>query len=175
MLHQWLKRALRKVIRGPVPLVAIFVAALCATFLPHVTSAQSANLTTFSSPPPGSAAVSIYIPKRGLLTAGIQVKVGVAVRCGPFISTYNYTPNIFASVSQVDNGVVNTANGTLSPTLNCDNKVHLYKLVATLPNGAAPFQPGTAVTQVSISVCGDTPTYQYVCAQGSASRAINLQ
>jgi hypothetical protein len=144
-----------------------------ALLFPGVTLAEQSSNTTFFSPPPGTASISVRMSKVAQSLDGIEVRAIVVAKCGPF--EYLNSVNSTFTVLQVDQNVVRSATGFITPSVVCDNAVHQYQGVATVNSGSAPLAPGSAVIQANINACGTNNNYQYQCAQGFASHGVTLR
>ena len=143
-----------------------------ALLFPGVTLAQQPSNTAFFSPPPGTAGVEVHVSKVAQSMNGIEVRAVVSVRCEGF----EYPPSVTSTftVLEVDQSVVRSVTGFLTPSIVCDNVARLYQGVATVNSGSSPLVPGPAVIQTDVNACGTTFSYQFVCVQGFASHAITL-
>ena len=168
-----LTRALRREARGISRLCVVLVIAGLTALFPSLTSAQNPADTAFFSPPPGTGFVQVQLSKEAQLMNGIEVRALVVAKCGGFL----YPPSVTTSftVLEVDQNIVRSAIGFVSPTVVCDNVVHRYQGDATQTVGSTPLATGAAVIQATINACGTNTSYQYQCVQSFASRPVTLK
>jgi hypothetical protein len=160
-------------IRGLGTLLAVLAVAGGALWLPQTTFAQNLQLSVFSSPPPGYPRLLMQVSAKGHLTGGVTVQLPVRVQCGPY--AYGEYNTFSLTIDQVDQGVVNGANGSLSPAVVCDGKTRSYTGLVTLPIGSTPFTTGTATALLYGNVCGYNQNYQYSCIQATVTKSVQLQ
>lgn len=106
------------------------------------------------APASASAAVTMSLPAKAELTAGVLVTVPVTVSCGP----YEFTPSrsgLSVTIRQASKKAIASGSaftGGFSSFLTCDGASHVYAIDVLAATSGPPFRKGDAVVQASAFV-----------------------